>query len=75
MDDLQAIHEVFAELTAADQFTEVLVRSSHDSDVHLTDRVASDRLNLSVLKKPQKQSLHPEAHLSHLVEEQGSAMR
>ena len=73
--DVEAVHQVFAEVARRHGGHDVLVGGRDDPHVDLgPDRLGADGLNLAVLQEPQEHRLHPQAHFGDLVQEDGAAM-
>src|SRR5262245_10660159 len=74
-DYVDAIVELFPELSARDGLLQISIRGRYHPDVHVHQRGATDSANLTLLKHPQELDLERCRELRDLVEEQGPAMR
>src|SRR5580765_167877 len=69
VDDVEAVIEVVAELTLADQFPQIAVGRRDDADVDVAaSPVGTHLLQLSCLEKTQQQTLHAKRHLADFIE-------
>ena len=76
MDDTQPIQKVLAKITRGHPLRQIAVRRRNNAHVHWCGGVVrADRVHLSGLEKAEEQRLHPQAHFSHLVEEECSPVR
>ncbi len=70
--DIQAVVEVLAESTFADELGEILMRGRDDSDIDLDRLGRADRLERAFLEHPQQFDLEIGAHVTNLVEKDGT---
>src|SRR5262245_2574065 len=75
MNHVEPIVQVFAEETLSDSLTKVAVGRRDDPHVaDNRDALRPDLLNFSSLQESENQALHPQAHLTNLVEENRAAV-
>src|SRR5882724_2493806 len=72
---LEAVVQVFPELSALDLLPQVSIGRGDDADLRLHRLGAAQALELALLQHPQKLRLRRGAHLAHLVEEQHATRR
>ena len=76
MNDVEAVKQVFPELSLGDHVAEDPVGRRDHAHVHAArGLVRTDLLQLARLEEPQEQPLHPERHLADFVEEDRAVMR
>ena len=76
VDDVDAVEQIFAELSLRDEIAQVAVgRREHANVRRHRNPLGADLLNLAGLEEPQQQPLHPQRHLADFVEEDGAVAR
>ena len=73
--DIQAVVQVFAELSPAHRLQRVAVGGADDPDVHLARPRGPDRLHHGCLQKPQQFGLQRHIHFADLVQKQRAPIR
>ena len=71
---VQAVEEVFAEVSLGDHFRQVAVRRRDDAHVYLTGLVRPHGAHFAALENPQQLGLHLERHVADLVQEERAAI-
>src|SRR5690606_22543415 len=72
--NVQAIKEVFAEITLCNRCRQVTVRGSDDANVARARLVAAHALEGAFLQYAQQLDLHRQAHVANFIQEQRAAL-
>jgi hypothetical protein len=75
VEDVQPLEDVFPEFARGDRIQQIAIGRRDDPHIAVRAGATADRLNFSGLEKPQEERLHPQAHLTHFVEERRAAAR
>ena len=76
VDDAQPVEQILAKLAGRYALGEVAIGCGNHPNVDPSRAlVGPDPLQLARFEEPQKQRLHPQAHLPHFVEEERAAVR
>src|SRR5271165_609427 len=72
---VEAVEEVLAKITAFNLFLQVLIGGCHHADIHLYRLRRSHRLKTMLIQSTQNLRLRLEAHITHFIQKEGSAVR
>src|SRR3954452_21172983 len=74
-DYVQSVVQVFAKSPLLQSFSQVHIRSGHDSNVNIAGKIRPEPLKLLFLENPEQLHLNVGGHIANLVEENGAPVR